>query len=84
MRILNETAQEIPVQDIEDGEIAVITQWSAFGHIGRIVQRYGDHLVALGSSHGSSWSEFFNRDFSTRPLDSCKVRVLPKGTQIEI
>jgi hypothetical protein len=84
MRILNETTQEISVKDLKDGEIAIITEWSASGYVGQIVQRYGDHLVALGSSHGSSWSEFFNRDFSTRPLDSCKVRVLPKGTQIEI
>jgi hypothetical protein len=84
MKILKEPIQEIPVKDLKDGEIAIITEWSASEYVGRIVQRYGEHLVALGSSRGSSWPEFFNEDFSIRPLDNLKVRVLPKGTQIEL
>jgi hypothetical protein len=84
MRILKETLQEIPIKDLKDGEIAVVTQWPVPHYIGLIVQRYGDYLITLGSAHSSSWAKFFIKDFSTGQFDDCKVRVLPKGTQIEI
>jgi hypothetical protein len=84
MRILKETLQEIPIKDLKDGEIAIITEWSIPFYVGLIVQRYDVHLITLGSHSCKGWTEFFTRDFSTGQFDNCKVRVLPKGTQIEI
>jgi uncharacterized protein (DUF2147 family) len=84
MKILKETTQEILVKDLKDGEIAVVTQWFVPHYIGLLVQRYGDHLVTLGSASSKGWTEFFIKDFSTGQFYNCKVRVLPKGTQIEI
>jgi hypothetical protein len=84
MRILKETLQEIPIKDLKDGEIAVVTQWSVPHYIGLIVQRYDVHLITLGSASSKGWTEFFIKDFSTGQFYNCKVRVLPKGTQIEI
>jgi hypothetical protein len=43
MKILKEPIQEIPVKDLKDGEIAIITEWSVPNCIGNIVQRYGEH-----------------------------------------
>jgi hypothetical protein len=84
MKILKEPIQEIPVKDLKDGEIAIITQWSVLHYIGLIVQRYSVDLVTLGSASSEGWTNLFSRDFSTGIFAECKVRVLPKGTQIEL
>jgi len=78
MKILNETTNDIYVGELKDGEIGVITVWGRhYSYVGKIIQRYGDCLVVLGEQSGDGWS-------STPKDNNCRVRILPKGTKLEI
>lgn len=70
----------ICVQDMQDGQVAIITQWPINPiHTGLIVQRYKDMLITIGADSGKS----FPRMFEER-AESYRVRVLQKGELIEI
>ena len=56
----------IPVEEMKDGDIARIERWHAPEYEGRVVQRWGKHLVTLGSKKKRSWSNFFKQ---RRPHD---------------
>jgi hypothetical protein len=74
---------EIPAYDLLEGYVAVITQWEPSAHVGKIVQRYGMGLVALGCRREDSWPEFFNCHNCRTDTDKhLRVRILPKGTTL--
>jgi hypothetical protein len=69
------------VGDMMDGDIGVIVEWNnSLLYLGRIVQRYGDDLVAIGLSSGGGWSESLSRP--CRLPSSCRVRLLEKGEML--
>jgi len=81
MRLKNEPVSDIPVCEMQDGWVAVITSWESHTNIyvGRIVQRYKNILVTLGKESGESWTDILN-DPDAHP--DCRVRILPKGTEL--
>lgn len=82
MKIIN--GPDIPLHQMKDGDIGIITKWTHNGAIGQIVQRYGDGphatLFVLGEGKGSSYTALFTHSEDER----LKVRILPKGTYLEI
>ena len=70
----------INMHDMEDGDIGEIINWNVHDYIGRIVQRYGQHLLSVGQRSGKGWAGMFNaqRDENRR------VRILEPGEVLEI
>jgi len=83
MKILSEPSQQVSVNQMKDGDIATITDWSSCTHlyVGRIVQRLGSSLITLGQGNGSRWDGLFD---DSNVDAHCQVRILPKGTVIEL
>lgn len=73
MKLQNEVKLDIPVSEMEDGEIGIITMWGKYlGVIGTVVQLYNNVLISLQKPSGNSWTPI--------PLsDDCRVRILQKG-----
>jgi len=71
---------EIPVHELRDGQIAIITYWSGLDYKGNIVQRYGSSenavVIQLGKDSGNTWTNLFSPGKENYNL---KVKVLPKG-----
>jgi len=44
---------------MKDGQIGVIAEWSNDYHIGEIVMRHGNSLIAVGMASDYSWSGIF-------------------------
>lgn len=69
---------DIPVREMKDGEIGIITQWvELIQHIGNIVQRHGDKLIRLQKGTLDSWDAISTKD-------ECRVRILQKGETLII
>jgi len=66
---------EISPLAMEDGDIALVTQGY---HKGRVVQRYGSHLISIGKNKGDGWTNFFNKP----SCDDMKVKILKSGDTI--
>lgn len=68
----NELApKQLIASELKDGQLAIITD-TEFGHYtGRVVQRYGNSMIAIGLCEGNVW-----RDIKFNTL---KVRVLEEG-----
>ena len=80
MKIHTEATTDICVNEMKDGDVAVITKWeSYYKNVGTIVQRYQSIIIALGQDSGSCWTSVLN---TVHP--DCRVRILPKGTLIEV
>lgn len=80
LKLVNpEKPKDIQVGDMQDGDIAVITQWNAGQYIGRVVQRYGDYLISVGALMGHGWGKMFPADWP-----ECRVRVLEKGETLVV
>jgi len=85
MKIINDKNAGVPVGQMKDGDVAIITKWSGtYSYTGVIVQRYGDYLVSLGKPSGDGWGAFFQSTSSMLNNGQCMVQILPVGTQIEI
>ena len=57
MKLQNEFKLDIPVSEMKDGEIGIITMWGVTKHhIGLIVQRYSNSLIALQKPYGDSFT----------------------------
>lgn len=83
MKIISEpTPEGIPIDQLSEGQLGVIVEWNTSPHYkGRVVQRFGSHLISVGMASGYGWPDFF-RD--KHLFEKLRVRVLPKGTVIEI
>jgi len=58
-------------KDLKDGQLAVVIE-NFNNYKGRIVQKYGDDLVAIGMPTGNSWTEGAN-------VVTLLVRILEEG-----
>ena len=65
----------IPVYELKDGQIGVITQWSALKYLGVVVQIIGDRLIIIGSDE--IWG-------GVPKTSQYRVRILPEGTELII
>ena len=82
MKVAKKVSDEIAVWDLKDGEVAVIVNWNGM-YAGEVVQRWGDHLINLGSTVGMSWPDWFKPSHDRRN-GNLTVQILPKGTHIEV
>ena len=68
----------IPVSELKDGQIAVITEWSnGEDYIGLIIQKFMCSLITIGKNHSGGWDK-------TPTSKDCRVRVLEEGTELII
>lgn len=63
-------------KDLKPGQLAVITE-DFYDYKGRIVQKYGDNLIAIGLPTGCSWSGGAN-------TVSLEVRILEEGETLTV
>lgn len=71
----------IPVSNMGDGEIAVITQWGRHDtYVGRGVQRFGKDLITLRRSYGDSWSGRFEGEHDP----DYRVRLVGEGQPFKV
>lgn len=64
-------------QEMNDGDIGIITTSPHFEYTGRIVQRYGDDIVMLGESW-AGWTK------GATEISTIQVRILQPGEILEI
>lgn len=80
MKVIKEKSSDIRLLDMKCGQIAVVTQWDTdVSVVGEVVQRYKDSMIILGTSAGECYPSIFIAEHVTH-----RVRILDKGTQIEI
>ncbi len=72
--------KSIPAKEMQEGQIGVITSWSATSVEGRIVTRYKSDLITLGN-RDSHWPGWFNAGYDQH---KCRVEILPVGTLLEV
>ena len=82
VKLKTQKTDSIHVSEMQDGELAVITQWTDKCFIGSIVQRYSNSLICLGCHYGHSWSNLFN--FNRGVAEECRVRLLEAGEELVI
>lgn len=72
---------DIPVQDMKDGELAVVTTWGPYTEErrGLVVQRVEKMLLRIGKPVGKSWTGILD-SYQTE----CRVRLLEVGETIEL
>lgn len=66
----------IKAKDLKSGQLAVITE-DFSDYKGRIVQKHGDHLIAIGLPPGCSWS-------AGAETVSLEVRILEEGETLTV
>lgn len=76
LRLAKKENSSIPVKEMKDGDIAVITNWGVNNYVGRIVQRYKNYLLTLGAGSGFGWGEYF---INNKNSHSNRVRLLEVG-----
>ena len=84
VQLVDENNNAVSISTMQDGEMAIVlsdpTDVANF-LVGKIVQRYGVHLVQIGNQYSHGWDEAFGSDaVSKRVL----VRILQPGETIEI
>jgi len=72
MKLQNQIQLDIPVSEMQDGQIGVITSWLHENYVGRIIQRHNDRLVTLQRKYLESFSAITDSE-------KCRVRILQKG-----
>lgn len=74
------TPDSIPVYDMKDGQIGVITEWGcSTDEIGWVVQRCYKDIIVIGRDRG-----FVFRKLCTLNNAGLRVRLLKRGELIEI
>lgn len=80
VRLEKNTNGIISVANMNDGDVGVIVEWYFAEYHGTLVQRYGQHLIAIGKRSGHSWPDYFvnivNKDN--------KIRLLSNGEKLII
>jgi hypothetical protein len=71
IQLNEEKVKTLLAKDLKDGQLAVIVE-SYSNYKGRIVQKYGDDLVAIGLPTGNGWTNGAN-------VVTLAVRVLQDG-----
>ena len=84
MKIKLEKTTDVPVGHMKDGDIAVITKWRQTSYEGDVVQRFEDYLISVGKPSSQGWGKLFKSYHTLLHDGSCMVRILPKGTVLEI
>lgn len=81
----NEEYPDLWVGHMRDGDVAVITSWPFANYAGRVVQRYRNALLTLGSSHDYGWGDnVWSLTDECNMSPTCRVHILPKGTLLRI
>lgn len=75
--------ETIPVREMADGDIAVVTEWRDEQCVGWIVTRYKESLVAIGKEGLDGWEGLWS-DGKCRLQDKYRVRILQPGELIEV
>ena len=65
----------IEMNELKDGQIAVIVE-DFNDYKGRVVQRYGDHAVALGMPSGNGWTDVQYNTLTVRVLEDGETLVI--------
>jgi len=65
---------KVLARDLKDGQIAIITESGPYN--GRIVQRFGNDMVAIGLTYGNHWEDIGR--------NTLEVRILEDGELIKI
>lgn len=80
------SSTDIFVQQMRDGQMAVVTQWCGDTcTIGKVVQRCADRLIVLGEHSGRSFDTVQFATKCTAPgNENCRVRLLEVGDVIQI
>lgn len=63
-------------KDLRDGQLAVVIE-DYFDYKGRIIQKFGDDLVAIGMASGNGWIGGAN-------VNTLKVRILQDGELLTV
>jgi hypothetical protein len=75
--------EDFPVIDLQAGYLAVISKWGDYGdedYVGKIVQKNGDNLIAVGTS--LSWVGLFQEPAIYGA--KYRVRVLKEGEVLRL
>ena len=78
VELTTKTDNTIPVRELKDGQIGVITEWRNFPeNKGMVVQRYKNSIITLGGVSGKTWSPIPEYNLT-------RVRVLAEGETLVI
>ncbi len=75
------TPSGIAAHRMKDGDVGEIIKWSGGNYIGTVVQRYENLLISVGEPSGCGWGNWFDQ---AEVREDCRVRLLAKGTKIEL
>jgi len=78
LKLKTDKSSGIYVNDMEDGDIAVVVDWTIPSIVGRIVQRYKDSLITIGMNSGEGWTNCFLQEKN----EHCRVRLLEPGEEL--
>lgn len=79
---LNYGSSVISPSEMKDGDLGVITNWGDTRHVGTVVQRYNNYLVAIGKHFNQSWTDV--KALTKEVYPNCLVRLLTPGETITI
>ena len=82
VKLKAELKDSIPVNQMKDGQIGVITRWGSRTYLGLTVQRYRNDLIGVGVESGVSWPFLFKEPAGE--LQHLHVSILPTGTELTI
>ena len=71
----------IPVGNMRDGQIGVITQWPIGDYVGRIVMRSCNDLITIGKPGRQNWTSYFSNPHDNH---NTRVRILTNGETLII
>ena len=80
MKLVSNNNKLEPVQNMLDGQLAIVRTWSNPTPIGKVVQRHGDTLIVVGGTQGNRYS--FIRWGC--PGDDKMVEILQPGAILEV
>ena len=78
---LKTEVNDIPMSEMRDGEIAVLTKFYRKEYIGKLVQRYGGDIILLGRPEVYSFKNILSFKSSE---EENRVRILQPGETITI